>query len=157
MCRLRYPTWSGYPSSTWSGLWSCKTGNGLLQITGCLCTVWSRVSHVPRPGHKKLTSSDANCTTFAFDKHLQTFVFWGSGYFITKQWYAIWWISVDEDTISYLLMVMKVEMALLLTTTMVMVMMMLQCSHTCGHGVQTRRVSCHRVNVFGWVDPEVSS
>merc|ERR1712106_994973 len=32
-----------------------------------------------------------------------------------------------------------------------------KCSHTCGHGVQTRRVSCHRVNSLGWVDPEVAS
>jgi hypothetical protein len=31
---------------------------------------------------------------------------------------------------------------------------MVQCSHSCGRGVQTRRVACHRVNSFAWVDPE---
>ena len=51
-----------------SGLWSWKTGG--MQITGCLCTVWSPVSHVlvshvPRPLTKTLTASDANCTIFA--------------------------------------------------------------------------------------------
>ncbi|CAG0880726.1 unnamed protein product [Cyprideis torosa] len=29
-----------------------------------------------------------------------------------------------------------------------------QCSHTCGFGVKHRRVSCHRVNQYGWVDPD---
>ena len=31
-----------------------------------------------------------------------------------------------------------------------------QCSHSCGHGLQTRTVSCHRVNLYGWVDPETT-
>ena len=29
-----------------------------------------------------------------------------------------------------------------------------QCSHSCGHGLQKRTVTCHRVNMFSWVDPE---
>lgn len=29
-----------------------------------------------------------------------------------------------------------------------------QCTHTCGKGVQHRRVTCHRVNAYGWSDPE---
>ena len=28
------------------------------------------------------------------------------------------------------------------------------CSHPCGPGIQHRRVACHRVNVYDWVDPE---
>ena len=31
-----------------------------------------------------------------------------------------------------------------------------QCSHSCGHGVQTRTVTCHRVNMYSWVDPETT-
>ena len=31
-----------------------------------------------------------------------------------------------------------------------------QCSHSCGHGLQTRTVSCHRVNQYGWEDPETT-
>jgi hypothetical protein len=30
----------------------------------------------------------------------------------------------------------------------------LQCTHSCGKGVQHRRVNCHRVNSYGWIDPE---
>ena len=33
---------------------------------------------------------------------------------------------------------------------------MFQCSHTCGHGLQKRKVTCHRVNMFSWVDPETT-
>ena len=29
-----------------------------------------------------------------------------------------------------------------------------QCSHSCGHGVKHRRVTCHRVNSYGWPDPD---
>ena len=29
-----------------------------------------------------------------------------------------------------------------------------QCSRSCGIGVQRRRPSCHRLNMFGWLDPE---
>ncbi|XP_064483510.1 A disintegrin and metalloproteinase with thrombospondin motifs 9-like isoform X2 [Ornithodoros turicata] len=28
-----------------------------------------------------------------------------------------------------------------------------ECSRTCGEGVQVRRVTCHRVNTYGWLDP----
>lgn len=28
-----------------------------------------------------------------------------------------------------------------------------QCSKECGEGVQTRAVTCHRVNAYGWIDP----
>ena len=31
-----------------------------------------------------------------------------------------------------------------------------QCSHTCDHGLQKRTVSCHRVNLYSWVDPETT-
>ena len=34
--------------------------------------------------------------------------------------------------------------------------MIFQCSHSCGHGLQTRTVTCHRVNMFHWVDPETT-
>ena len=30
----------------------------------------------------------------------------------------------------------------------------LQCSHSCGQGVKHRAVSCHRVNTYGWPDPD---
>ena len=29
-----------------------------------------------------------------------------------------------------------------------------QCSHTCGKGVKHRGVSCHRINNYGWPDPD---
>ncbi|CAG0917322.1 unnamed protein product [Notodromas monacha] len=29
-----------------------------------------------------------------------------------------------------------------------------ECSHTCGPGIQYRTVKCHRVNHYGWVDPD---
>ena len=28
------------------------------------------------------------------------------------------------------------------------------CSHPCGTGIQHRRVTCHRINAYEWVDPE---
>ena len=31
-----------------------------------------------------------------------------------------------------------------------------QCSHSCDHGLQKRTVSCHRVNLYNWVDPETT-
>ncbi|XP_045034330.1 A disintegrin and metalloproteinase with thrombospondin motifs 9 isoform X2 [Daphnia magna] len=29
-----------------------------------------------------------------------------------------------------------------------------ECSHPCGPGIQHRRVTCHRVNAYEWIDPE---
>ena len=31
---------------------------------------------------------------------------------------------------------------------------MFQCSHTCGKGVKHRGVSCRRINIYGWPDPD---
>ena len=29
-----------------------------------------------------------------------------------------------------------------------------KCTHTCGKGVRHRRITCHRVNVYSWIDPD---